>query len=473
MENNKNINQSDEENDILNNTQNKLVDAEKQLLLKILDKNNYNNITFISLISLIAKQYNKDSIIQDFEANFLRQNDYFIKDFQTLENAIIREFNKGQKDKQNVEQTSNQEKINKYKWYIFIEIAQQMQIFSAQFQQLSLQTNNQNIPQQTNSTNYQQTTKEIDNLIDNALTFLNKTIEATDIKPNDDEKQQTFDVYDLKTYSLSPTQGIAMLNKNPYQFYAEKVLCLKCIDNWNSKIDARTYGTIIHEILQHFTYNCQSKDIDNITEDLFFETANKILNDYSLSFSSFIKSKIEIISKVAIKLEKNAKKHNRNVLCEKGFSHNFNGVKINAKADRVEIDDENKLIYICDYKTGNAPDDNDELKGKKTQLTIIALLMLQEENYNDYTIANNGLYYINFSGKQNQKIFNKIDTSIIFNRKKEFKSVEENLNELLKQYFENGKAISENMKIYITPSDFSAYDKELQIKHFARKSYFI
>ena len=129
MENNKNINQSDEENDIVDNTQNKLVDAEKQLLLKILDKNNYNNITFISLISLIAKQYNKDNLIQDFEANFLRQNDYFIKDFQTLEKAVIREFNKGQKDKQNVEQTSNQEKINKYKWYIFIEIAQQMQIF--------------------------------------------------------------------------------------------------------------------------------------------------------------------------------------------------------------------------------------------------------------------------------------------------------------------------------------------------------
>ena len=435
-----------------------LEEAKKIILNRLIHKETYDNITLLSFLSLLFKQQNQDNIVQDFEIEVLRQNDYCVKSFTDLKKVI---------NKINIERKIQSPNCEE-KWIIFVKIAEILENLQQQMEQITKQ---QNVKNTINNQN------EIDNLLNQAIIQLEeeikKQIQIINTKKTKESNQQLFGELDVKTYSLSPTKGISMLNENPYKFYVEKVLNINIIDDWNSKIDARTYGTIIHEILQNFSQICKDKEIDKITEDLFFEVAYNTLNNYSLQLNSFFKSKIEMVSKIAVKLEKNAKQKNRRVLVETTFSHNFNGVKINAKADRIEIDDKNKLIYIFDYKTGTSPTENDELKGKKTQLAIIALLMLQENNYKDYTIAENGLYYISFSGKEDTKTFTKIDKNIVFNSKNNFKSVEENINELLQQYFQNGIAKSENMKIYIKSNNFYQKDEDDAIKHFSRKSCFL
>ena len=426
-----------------------LEQAQTQLLIKILDKKTYDNITFLSLMSLFFKPLDRDFEVQQFELEFLHQNDYCIKSLNDLQN-IIANCNQENKKKH---QTA------KDKWLIFQQISRSLSEISNTFDTLSA---NQQQEQITNAT------KIINEL-------LNNNPPAND---NDNSQQQMFDIGEVKTFSLSPTKGIAMLNKNPYQFYVEKVLKCDIPDNWNEKVDARIYGTIIHEILDLFAKRCKDKTIDKINQDLFYEVADGILTKYNLSMGSFLKAKIDIISTIAIKLEKDAKQHNREVITERSFSHNFNGVIVKAVADRIEIDHTNNLIYIFDYKTGTAPTASDELEGKKTQLTIIALLMLQEGNYDDYAIAKDGLYYISFSGKSNTKTREYIDTNIIFNGvhndKKNFKSIEENLKELLQEYFDStGQINTENCKKYVDINDFSAYEDDLKIKQFMRNDYFV
>ena len=426
-----------------------LEQAQTQLLIKILDKKTYDNITFLTLMSLFFKPIDRDIEVQQFELDFLHQNDYCIKSLNDLQNIIA---------------NCNQENTKKHptakdKWLIFQQIAKTLSEISKTFETLSAQQQQEQI---TNAT------KIINELLNN----------NPPTKENDNSAQQMFDIGEVKTFSLSPTKGIAMLNKNPYQFYVEKVLKCDIPDNWNEKVDARIYGTIIHEILDLFAKRCKEKSMDKINQDLFYEVADGILTKYNLSMGSFLKAKIDIISSIAIQLEKDAKLHNREVITERSFSHNFNGVIVKAVADRIEIDHNSNLIYIFDYKTGTAPTANDELEGKKTQLTIIALLMLQEGNYDGYSVAKNGLCYISFSGKSNTKTREYIDTNIIFNGvhndKKNFKSIEENLKELLQEYFDiTGKINVENCKKYVDINDFSAYEDDLKIKQFSRQEYFI
>ena len=67
-----------------------LEQAQEQLLTKILSPKTYDNITFLSLMSLFFKPLNRDFEVQQFELDFLHQNDYCIKSLADLQNVILK-----------------------------------------------------------------------------------------------------------------------------------------------------------------------------------------------------------------------------------------------------------------------------------------------------------------------------------------------------------------------------------------------
>ena len=167
------------------------------------------------------------------------------------------------------------------------------------------------------------------------------------------------------------------------------------------------------------------------------------------------------ISKIAIKLEQNAKKNNREVICEKTFSIIYNNIVIEARADRLEIDHLNKSIYIYDYKTGNLPKESEEKNGKKTQLSILAIL-IKKHYQNSYNIQQ--MTYISLSGKQESEYYSNINCEII-------PSIEQNLFKMIDFYFKNGSPIITKME-HIKPQIGYSFYNETEIDYLSRQSKF-
>ena len=385
----------------------------------------FDSQSFLTLISVICKQHNVDNVLQQMETEFIRPNVYRLNIFPDCITLLYAEMQK------------SNSKNNIYAPFINIvsKIHQILQTAKAQQQNNDLQYE---VNVDKNLRYYQ----EIVNIIANEISaYATKQTQYTD----NAGQQLTFDIAtDNNLYSLSPTQGLAFLNKNPYRFFIEKVLGIKAVNDWEENVNTRLYGIVIHK-------------------QLFLNIAMQILFKYRVDNNIVLQDKLDILSNLAVEIERKAKQQSLDVLCEMPLSHIFNQVKITAKADRIEINHKTKEIYIYDYKTGQLPTQQQELKGEKTQLAIIAILLLQHEQYKHYCIKK--MQYICLSGRDKDNRLSNIDTHII-------PEIQDNLLNLIDYFFTNGKPNYDKF-VEIKPSS-SVFDKtELSIKYLSRISNFI
>ena len=385
---------------------------------------------FATFLDLLMRKTKLFGLLQEFEVDFLRINDYRLQRFADVKKVI------------------ELDNSCKEKFGLFLKIAEfgVAGVDAAQF-----------------------------------ITQAQKEIKLAEEKLNKSpDRQLTFDNADFKTkkLTLSPTQGIAMLTSNPYQFFTDKVLDLKSIDDWETNIDARLYGTLMHKILQLFTQKCSqirhfnlSRDdnLAKINEDLFLKVANDYLRAESIEISDFIWQKICNTAKAAVQLEREAFLSGRDVLCEQYLSHKFDkyGIEIIAIADRIEVDNQNKLLWIYDYKTGTAPNNNDEIYGRHTQLAIIAILATQYGNFDGYTVSE--MQYLGLTGKQNLEDGGMKRTEI---RTSMLGLVQDYLENLLQYFFDNNQPNSERM-VYINQAKQFNDNRFVENKHFSRQKGFI
>lgn len=385
---------------------------------------------FATFLDLLMRKTKLFGLLQDFEVDFLRTNDYRLQSFADVKKVI------------------ELDNSCKEKFGLFLKIAE-------------LGVDGGDVAQ--------------------FITHAQKEIKLAEEKlKKSPDKQLTFDNTDFKTkkLSLSPTQGIAMLTSNPYQFFTDKVLDLKSIDDWETNIDARLYGTLMHKILQLFTQKCsqirhfnlsREDNLAKINEDLFLKVANDYLRAEGIEVSGFIWQKICNTAKAAVQLEREAFLSGRDVLCEQYLSHKFDkyGVEIIAIADRVEVDHNNKLLWIYDYKTGTAPNNNDEIYGRHTQLAIIAILATQYGNFDGYTVSE--MQYLGLTGKQNLDDGGMKRTEI---RTSMLGLVQDYLENLLQYFFDDNQPNSERM-VYINQAKQFSDNRFIENKHFSRQKGFI
>ena|GEM_PF-3389721 len=385
---------------------------------------------FATFLDLLMRKTKLFGLLQEFEVEFLRTNDYRLQSFSDVKKVI------------------ELDNACKEKFAVFLKIAE---FGNADFDVAQFIT---------------QAQKEI-------------KLAEEKLKKSPD-RQLTFDNADFKTkkLTLSPTQGIAMLTSNPYQFFTDKVLDLKSIDDWETNIDARLYGTLMHKILQLFTQKCsqirhfnlsREDNLAKMNEDLFLKVANDYLMAEGIEVSGFIWQKICNTAKASVQLEREAFLSGRDVLCEQYLSHKFDkyGIEIIAIADRIEVDNQNKLLWIYDYKTGTAPNNNDEIYGRHTQLAIIAILATQYGNFDGYTVSE--MQYLGLTGKQNLEDGGMKRTEI---RTSKLGLVQDYLENLLQYFFDNNQPNSERM-VYINQAKQFSDNRFIENKHFSRQKGFI
>ena len=202
----------------------------KSFFEKLVDeynKNDFNIGTCLSLLSYIFKlNIGNDNLVQNFEVHFCRKNFYKLNSLADIVDVIDTDCNE-------------KEKVN-------FDVFRQISLFLL------------SVIEKENKENNNGELSNFDEIIGEIRGIIRKSSEK---QANDDKKLQTNfdDTAKERYFELSPTGGIAKLNNNPYSFFLDKVLGISDIEEWNEYFDAKTYGNLVHKIMQNFAYACIKK----------------------------------------------------------------------------------------------------------------------------------------------------------------------------------------------------------------------
>lgn len=210
----------------------------------------------------------------------------------------------------------------------------------------------------------------IDNLAQMSLFRQNKMFENVN--------QPTLDYSFPKQISVT---DIELLIRNPYSFYAKKILNLKPLSPIADKPKISEFGSFVHEIIEQYSRNYykNSADTDNKINQFISIAKNHLENSFLPTVTKKIWAlRIIHIAKDFIEFDDKRRFKNIKVYTEiKGemlLPINEHSVKIIAIADRIEIDSSN-CATILDYKTGSLPTQKDVMSGLSPQLLIEAMIL--------------------------------------------------------------------------------------------------
>ncbi|NDB85846.1 MAG: hypothetical protein EB127_24575 [Alphaproteobacteria bacterium] len=164
--------------------------------------------------------------------------------------------------------------------------------------------------------------------------------------------------------------NIELLARNPYGFFAKKILGLGRKKNISSSVEASDFGSIIHEHIEHISLH-QDKTYEEIFEAIC-ETRGLAAFYRELWKAPSIKIGKEISSsnnKVKQQTGTYFTEIEGGIYCE--ISGNIS-IELRAIADRIEVFEDK--IRIIDYKTGSPPSKADVDSGKSPQLMIEAII---------------------------------------------------------------------------------------------------
>lgn len=289
------------------------------------------------------------------------------------------------------------------------------------------------------------------NLISN-LNKINVTLEEAEIPF---EKYNSIVlVPSLLPKILYPT-NIEQLIRDPYGFFARKILGLKMHKEIDSVPENKDYGQVVHELIESVTNNPSVA-----AEKLVEQVINKKGIPTNIAF--LWKNALYPIARVI-------NERNENILSQKGrifseiegkceFKLLSNNVSLKAIADRIEVF-ENK-IRIIDFKTGQVPSKKDIFQGKSPQLIIEAIILINNGFNLLSSIENKSIELVYIKVNTREPYFDETVIAIYF---EEIMRQQEGLRGFLSYYYtEDGVTISND---YLPEFWKPQYD---DYKHFRR-----
>lgn len=185
---------------------------------------------------------------------------------------------------------------------------------------------------------------------------------------------------------------VGRLMRDPYVVYSEKILRLEKLDDIDAEITADKFGIFIHRALELFAKNYDGKleTLIEIGQREFAELENK------LGVKTFWWPKFLRIAEWFVENEQKARASNLKLYLEEKGERNIGGMNFTAKADRLEVGEE---IKIVDYKTGNPPSNDMVDKGLDPQLAIEALIFSEKLGKNV-----RALEYWYLAGKEDEPV---------------------------------------------------------------------
>ncbi|MFU7502690.1 MAG: PD-(D/E)XK nuclease family protein [Candidatus Tisiphia sp.] len=176
---------------------------------------------------------------------------------------------------------------------------------------------------------------------------------------------------------------IEMLVRNPYSFYAKKILNLRSKDMIGQEPKISEFGSFVHKVLEQYSKNYDK--LENNKVGLILEISNNILQNTILpAYTQKIwQIKFIPIAESFIEFDEKRRSDFQYVYseCRGEILLNIGGQELTiiGVADRIEVDKLGAAVII-DYKTGSLPSKKDVEAGLSPQL-IIEGLMLQEGGF--------------------------------------------------------------------------------------------
>ncbi|MCC8371320.1 MAG: PD-(D/E)XK nuclease family protein [Rickettsia endosymbiont of Pseudomimeciton antennatum] len=176
---------------------------------------------------------------------------------------------------------------------------------------------------------------------------------------------------------------IEMLVRNPYSFYAKKILNVRSRDQIGQEPKISEFGSFVHKVLEQYSKNYNK--LENNKVGLILDISNNLLQDIILPTYTQEIWQIKFIPIAESFIEFDEQRRNG---CKYIYSESRGEISLNigrqkltiiGVADRIEIDEFGAAIII-DYKTGSLPSKKDVESGLSPQL-IIEGLMLQEGGF--------------------------------------------------------------------------------------------
>ncbi len=181
---------------------------------------------------------------------------------------------------------------------------------------------------------------------------------------------------DVRPRELSAT-NIDLLNINPYDVYAKKILNLRKINILENASIFSKIGTILHEVFEEFckNYKKYGNDKQKYIKDILEILIQKYFSDDEIA-KEFYRQKLLDSCENFLELDSGARLNSFKINVEVANSYKIpkKDFTISARIDRIENRKDGSL-KIIDYKTGSVPSANDVINGVRLQLPIEYLIM--------------------------------------------------------------------------------------------------
>ncbi|WP_410521592.1 PD-(D/E)XK nuclease family protein [Candidatus Tisiphia endosymbiont of Nedyus quadrimaculatus] len=210
------------------------------------------------------------------------------------------------------------------------------------------------------------------------------------VPPRNDVKNTNRVSHNHSGYVYSPifpevisVTDIEMLVRNPYSFYAKKILNLRSKDMIGQEPKISEFGSFVHKVLEQYSKNYDK--LENNKVGLILEISNNILQNTILPVytQKIWQIKFIPIAESFIEFDEKRRSDFQYIYseCRGEILLNIGGQELTiiGVADRIEVDELGAAVII-DYKTGSLPSKKDVEAGLSPQL-IIEGLMLQEGGF--------------------------------------------------------------------------------------------
>ncbi|WP_040257625.1 palindromic element RPE3 domain-containing protein [Rickettsia hoogstraalii] len=212
---------------------------------------------------------------------------------------------------------------------------------------------------------------------------MDSRLRGNDIRKDDIGDESTAHSHSFP--SILSVTDIETLIRNPYGFYAKKILGLRKKDNIWEEPKISDFGNFIHKVLEEYSKNYDKQFINlNLLDkqNALINIGNHIL--YGTILPSYTKKtwqiKLTAFSKAFILFDIERRKNCKEIYFETKGELRLNiagqDIKIIGIADRIEISKSNN-ITILDYKTGTIPTKKEIELGLSPQLIIESLMLLE------------------------------------------------------------------------------------------------
>ncbi len=205
----------------------------------------------------------------------------------------------------------------------------------------------------------------------------------------------------LRPVSFSVT-GIESLLKNPYAFFADKILHLKPLNSLGKQIGAAERGSLVHLALQNFIEAYPDHlPLDGVEKlvDEFDELLDASIPDESLRV--FWRPQLARMADWFIERETKLRSNRLSSHLEVSGQYCFKiadmSYRLTARADRVDILDD-RTSRIIDYKTGVPPTFKESAKEFSPQLLLEALICTKGGFVGIGALPASQLIYMKLSG---------------------------------------------------------------------------